>query len=154
MERRLAAILAADVVGYSRLIRADEEGTLASLNAIRKELVDPRIAEHQGRIVKLMGDGMLAEFGSAIGAVQMAAEAQQAIAQRNSELPEDQRIEFRIGVNLGDVVIDGDDIHGDGVNLAARLEALAEPGGICISAAVYDQVRDKLDMPFRDMGEQ
>ena len=154
MERRLAAILAADVVGYSRLIRADEEGTLASLNAIRKELVDPKIAEHQGRIVKLMGDGMLAEFGSAIGAVQMAAEAQQAIAQRNSELPEDRRIEFRIGVNLGDVVIDGDDIHGDGVNLAARLEALAEPGGICISAAVYDQVRDKLDMPFRDMGEQ
>ena len=154
MERRLAAILAADVVGYSRLIRADEEGTLASLNAIRKELVDPRIAEHQGRIVKLMGDGMLAEFGSAIGAVKMAAEAQQAIAQRNSELPEDRRIEFRIGVNLGDVVIDGDDIHGDGVNLAARLEALAEPGGICISAAVYDQVRDKLDMPFRDMGEQ
>jgi adenylate cyclase len=154
MERRLAAILAADVVGYSRLIRADEEGTLASLNAIRKELVDPKIAEHRGRIVKLMGDGMLAEFGSVIGAVQMAAEAQQAIAQRNSELPEDRRIEFRIGVNLGDVVIDGDDIHGDGVNLAARLEALAEPGGICISAAVYDQVRDKLDMPFRDMGEQ
>jgi adenylate cyclase len=154
MERRLAAILAADVVGYSRLIRADEEGTLASLNAIRKELVDPKIAEHQGRIVKLMGDGMLAEFGSVIGAVKMAAEAQQAIAQRNSELPEDRRIEFRIGVNLGDVVIDGDDIHGDGVNLAARLEALAEPGGICISAAVYDQVRDKLDMPFRDTGEQ
>jgi adenylate cyclase len=154
MERRLAAILAADVVGYSRLIRADEEGTLASLNAIRKELVDPKIAEHQGRIVKLMGDGMLAEFGSVIGAVKMAAEAQQAVAQRNSELPEDRRIEFRIGVNLGDVVIDGDDIHGDGVNLAARLEALAEPGGICISAAVYDQVRDKLDMPFRDAGEQ
>ncbi len=154
MERRLTAILAADVVGYSRLIRADEEGTLTSLNAIRKELVDPKIAEHQGRIVKLMGDGMLAEFGSAIGAVKMAAEAQQAITQRNSELPEDRRIEFRIGVNLGDVVIDGDDIYGDGVNLAARLEALAEPGGICISAAVYDQVRDKLDMPFRDMGEQ
>ncbi len=154
MERRLAAILAADVVGYSRLIRADEEGTLASLNAIRKELIDPKIAKHQGRIVKLMGDGMLAEFGSVIGAVQMAAEAQQAIARRNSELPEDRRIEFRIGVNLGDVVVDGDDIHGDGVNLAARLESLAEPGGICISAAVYDQVRDKLDLPFRDMGEQ
>jgi adenylate cyclase len=149
MERRLAAILAADVVGYSRLIRADEEGTLASLKAIRKELVDPKIAERQGRI-----DGMLAEFGSAIGAVQMAAEAQQAVAERNSGLPEERRIEFRIGVNLGDVVIDGDDIHGDGVNLAARLEALAEPGGICISAAVYDQVRDKLDLPFRDMGEQ
>ena len=122
VERRLAAILAADMVGYSRLIRADEEGTLASLNAIRKDLIDPKIAEHQGRIVKLMGDGKLAEFGSVIGAVRMAAEAQQAIAQRNSELPEDRRIAFRIGVNLGDVVIDGDDIHGDGVNLAARLE--------------------------------
>lgn len=154
MERRLAAILAADVVGYTRLIRADEEGTLASLNAIRKHLIEPRIVEHQGRIVKLMGDGMLAEFGSVIGAVQMATEAQQAITERNSELPEDRRIAFRIGVNLGDVIIDGDDIHGDGVNLAARLEALAEPGGICISAAVYDQIRDKLDLPFRDMGEQ
>ncbi len=154
MERRLAAILAADVVGYSRLIRADEEGTLAALKALRKDLIDPKIAEHQGRIVKLMGDGMLAEFGSVIGAVNMAVQAQQAIAQRNSELPEDRRIAFRVGINLGDVVIDGDDIHGDGVNLAARLEALAEPGGICISAAVYDQVRDKLDLPFRDMGEQ
>jgi len=154
VERRLTAILAADVVGYSRLIRADEEGTLMSLNAIRKELVDPKINEHHGRVVKLMGDGMLAEFNTVIGAVQMAAEAQQRIAERNANLPAEKRIEFRIGVNLGDVVIDGDDIHGDGVNMAARLEAMADPGGICISAAVYEQVRDKLDLLFRDMGER
>jgi adenylate cyclase len=154
VERRLAAILAADVVGYSRLIRADEEGTLASLSALLKDLIRPKVTEHQGRIVKLIGDGVLAEFGSVIGAVRMAAEMQQAIAQRNSELPEDRRIVFRIGVNLGDVVIEGDDIHGDGVNLAARLETLAEPGGVCISASVYDQIRDKLDLPFRDMGER
>ncbi len=154
MERRLAAILAADVVGYSRLVRADEDGTLASLKALRTELVEPRIAEHNGRVVKLMGDGMLAEFGSVTSAVQMATEAQRAIAEHNAALPADRRIMFRVGVNLGDVVIDGDDIHGDGVNLAARLEALAEPGGVCISAAVYEQVRDKLDLPFRDMGAQ
>ncbi len=154
MERRLAAILVADVVGYSRLIRTDEEGTLARLKALRAELIDPKIARHRGRIVKLMGDGMLAEFGSVVDAVQMATEVQQAVAKRNEDQPEGERIEFRVGVNLGDVIIDGDDIHGDGVNVAARLEGLSDPGGICISGAVYDQVRDRLDLPFEDMGEQ
>ena len=154
MERRLAAIFSADVVGYSRLIRADEEGTLAALKTLRKDLIDPKIAEHTGRVVKLMGDGMLAEFASVVGAVRAAAEIQQAVSKRNVDLPENQRIEFRVGVNLGDVVIDGDDIHGDGVNVAARLEGLAEPGGMCISASVYDQVRDRLDLRFKDQGDQ
>ncbi len=125
MERRLAAIMAADVVGYSRLIRADEEGTIAALKALRADLIDPKIAEHHGRIVKLMGDGMLAEFASVVDAVRAAVETQQAVTDHNSGLPEDKRIEFRVGINLGDVVIDGDDIHGDGVNVAARLEGLA-----------------------------
>ncbi len=120
MERRLAAILAADVVGYSRLIRADEEGTIAALKALRADLIDPKIAEHHGRIVKLMGDGMLAEFPSVVDAVRAAVEAQRAVAERNADLPEDKRIEFRVGINLGDVVIDGDDIQGDGINVAAR----------------------------------
>ncbi len=154
MERRLAAILAADVVGYARLIRADEEGTLTALKALRADLIDPKIAEHHGRIVKLMGDGMLAEFPSVVDAVRAAVETQQAVAERNSDLPEDKRIEFRVGINLGDVVIDGDDIHGDGVNIAARLEGLAEPGGLCVSGGVYEQVRDRIDAPFEDMGEQ
>ncbi len=154
MERRLAAILAADVVGYSRLIRADEEGTIAALKALHADLIDPKIAEHHGRIVKLMGDGTLAEFPSVVDAVRAAAEIQQAAAERNATRPADKRIEFRVGINLGDVVIDGDDIHGDGVNVAARLEALAEPGGLCISSAVYEQVRDRIKLPFRDMGEQ
>ena len=154
MERRLAAILAADVVGYSRLIRADEEGTLAALKILHKDLIDPKIAEHHGRVVKLMGDGILAEFGSVVDAVRAAAEVQQAIAERNANLPEKQRMVFRVGINLGDVVIDGDDIHGDGINVAARLEGLAAPGSICISAAVYDQVRDRLELAFEDLGEQ
>ena len=154
MERRLAAIMATDVVGYSRLIRADEEGTISALKALRADLIDPKLAKHKGRIVKLMGDGMLAEFASVVDAVRAAAETQQAVADRNADLPADKRIEFRVGVNLGDVVIDGDDIHGDGVNVAARLEALAEPGGICISGAVYDQVRDRTDLAFEDLGEQ
>jgi adenylate cyclase len=154
MERRLAAILVADVVGYSRLVRADEEGTIEALKVIRSDLIDPKIAEHNGRIVKLMGDGMLAEFPSVVDAVRAAAEIQQAAAERNANRPADKRIEFRVGVNLGDVVIDGDDIHGDGVNVAARLEALAEPGGLCISSAVYEQVRDRIGLPFQDMGEQ
>jgi TolB-like protein len=154
MERRLAAILATDVVGYSRLIRVDEEGTIAALKALRVDLIDPKIAEHHGRIVKLMGDGMLAEFPSVVDAVRAAVQIQEALAEHNSGLPEDQRIEFRVGINLGDVVIDGDDVHGDGVNIAARLEGLAKSGGICISGGVYDQVRDRIDVPFDDMGEQ
>jgi adenylate cyclase len=154
VERRLAAILAADVVGYSRLIRADEEGTLASLSAIRKDLIDPKITEHHGRIVKLMGDGMLVEFASVVDAVHAAVETQQAVIDHNSDVPADKRIEFRIGINLGDVVIDGDDIQGDGVNVAARLEGMAEPGGICVSGMVYEGVRDRIDVPFEDLGEQ
>ncbi len=152
MERRLAAILASDVVGYSRLIRADEEGTLAALKALRADIIDPTLAEHNGRIVKLMGDGMLAEFASVVDAVRAAVETQLAVAERNAKLPEEKRIEFRVGINLGDVVIDGDDIHGDGVNVAARLEGLAEPGGICVSGGVYDQVRDRLDRLVRGHG--
>jgi adenylate cyclase len=154
MERRLAAILAADVVGYSRLIRADEEGTLAALKALRTDLIDPKIAGHHGRIVKLMGDGMLAEFASVVDAVRAAMETQQIVAERNADLPEDKRIEFRVGINLGDVVIDGDDIQGDGVNVAARLEGLAQPGGICISGNVYEEVRDRIALTFTDLGEQ
>ena len=152
--RRLAAILAADVVGYSRLIRADEAGTLNRLKALRNDLIDPKIAEHQGRIVKLMGDGMLAEFGSVVDAVCAAAEMQQAMAERNANLTEADRIEFRVGINVGDVVIDGDDIHGDGVNVASRLEGLAEPGGICVSGMVYEEVRRRVGVPFEDLGER
>jgi len=154
MERRLAAILATDVVGYSRLIRADEEGTLAALKVLRSDLIDPKIAEHHGRIVKLMGDGMLAEFPSVVDAVRAAVETQIAVAKHNADLPKDKRIEFRVGINLGDVVIDGDDIQGDGVNMAARLEGLAEPGGICVSGMVYEGVRDRIDISFEDLGEQ
>jgi adenylate cyclase len=154
MERRLAAILAADVVGYSRLIRADEEGTIAALKALRASLIDPLISKHNGRIVKLMGDGMLVEFASVVDAVRTAVETQAAVARHNAGLPEDKRIEFRVGINLGDVVIDGDDIHGDGVNVAARLEGIAEPGGICVSDKVYEEVRDRLDVAFEDLGEQ
>ncbi|HUE45727.1 MAG TPA: tetratricopeptide repeat protein [Aestuariivirgaceae bacterium] len=154
MERRLAAILAADVVGYSRLIRADEDGTLAAMKLVLAEFVGPTLARHHGRVVKLMGDGLLAEFASVVEAVRAAAEMQQALAARNATLQPDQRIEFRVGVNLGDVVIDGEDIHGDGVNVAARLEGLAEPGGVCISGAVHDQVRDRIGLRFEDLGRQ
>ncbi|MEJ2121623.1 MAG: adenylate/guanylate cyclase domain-containing protein [Alphaproteobacteria bacterium] len=154
MERRLAAILATDVVGYSRLIRADEEGTLERLKALRAEIIEPNIAKHHGRVVKLMGDGMLAEFGSVVDAVRNAVEVQQAVSVHQADLPEDQRIQFRAGVNLGDVVIDGDDIYGDGVNVAARLEGLAEPGGICVSDIVYQSVKGKLEIGFDDLGEQ
>jgi len=154
MERRLAAIMAADVVGYSRLIRVDEEGTLAALKALRTDLIDLKIAEHHGRIVKLMGDGMLAEIPSVVDAVRAAVTTQSAIAEHNADLPEDKRLEFRVGINLGDVVIDGDDIQGDGVNVAARLEGIAEPGGICVSGMVYEGVRDRIDFLFEDLGEQ
>jgi adenylate cyclase len=130
VERRLAAILAADVVGYSRLMGEDETGTLAQLKAHRKDLIDPKIAEHHGRIVKLMGDGALVEFPSVVEAVQCAVEIQPAMAERNAAIPEDRRIEFRLGINVGDIIVEGDDIYGDGVNVAARLEGLAEPGGV------------------------
>jgi TolB-like protein/class 3 adenylate cyclase/Flp pilus assembly protein TadD len=154
VERRLSAILAADVAGYSRLMGEDEEGTHAALMVLRHEAVDPKVAEHRGRIVKSTGDGFLAEFASVVDAVRCAVEVQRAMGLRNAEVPEPRRIEFRVGINLGDVIIDEHDIYGDGVNVAARLEALAEPGGICVSRVVRDQVRDKLDLAFEDMGEQ
>jgi adenylate cyclase len=149
--RRLAAILAADVAGYSRLMEADEEGTHERLTAHFRELVDPKIKERRGRIVKNTGDGFLAEFGSVVDAVRSAAELQRGMADRNADIPEDKRIAFRVGINLGDVIVEEQDIFGDGVNVAARLEALAEPGGVCISRMVRDQIRDKLPYPFEDM---
>jgi class 3 adenylate cyclase len=152
--RRLAAILAADIAGYSRLMGADEEGTLAALKAIRRELGDPKIEEHRGRVVKTTGDGLLVEFASVVDAVRCAVEIQQAMAERNAEVPMVRRIEFRIGINLGDVILDEGDLYGDGVNIAARLEALADPGEICVSRVVRDQVRDRLDIAFEDRGEQ
>jgi TolB-like protein/class 3 adenylate cyclase/Flp pilus assembly protein TadD len=154
IERKLAAILAADVAGYSRLMGLDEEGTLAQLRAHRRALVDPKIKEHRGRIVKTTGDGMLVEFASVVDAVRCAVEVQRGMADRNAGVPQDKRIEFRIGINLGDIIVQDKDIFGDGVNVAARLEALAEPGGICVSRAACDQVRDKLGFSFEDIGEQ
>jgi adenylate cyclase len=152
--RRLAAILAADVAGYSRLMGADEEGTHERLKGHFGELVNPNITEHRGRIVKNTGDGFLAEFPSVVDAVRCAVEVQRRMARRNADTPPDKRIEFRIGINLGDVIVEGDDIFGDGVNVAARLEALAEPGGVSVSRMVRDNVRDKLDYTFEDLGEQ
>jgi adenylate cyclase len=152
--RRLAAILAADVAGYSRLMGADEEGTLERLKALRRELVDPKIAEHRGRIVKTTGDGVLVEFASVVDAVRCAVEMQQAMAERNTGVAADTRIELRIGINLGDVIVEGDDLYGDGVNIAARVEALADPGGVFVSNTVYDHVRDRLPFDFQDLGEQ
>jgi TolB-like protein len=152
--RRLAAILAADVAGYSRLMGADEEGTLAALKQLRSKLADPKIEEHHGRIVKTTGDGLLVEFPSVVDAVRCAVEVQCEMAECNIGVPVEKRIEFRIGINVGDIIIDDDDIFGDGVNVAARLEALAEPGGICVSRAVHDQVRDKVDIAFEDRGKQ
>ena len=153
VERRLAGILAADMVGYSRLMEVDEAGTLAALKAHRAQLIDPEIAAHKGRIVKTTGDGMLVEFASVVDAVAGAAAIQRAMAERNKGVPGDRRIEFRIGVNLGDIIIDGDDIFGDGVNIAARLEGLAEPGGICVSGAAYEQLKAKVDVGYEDLGE-
>src|SRR5690349_2034523 len=152
--RRLTAILAADVAGYSRLMGADEEGTHERLKAHLGELVNPRIKEHRGRIVKNTGDGFLAEFQSVVDAVRCAVEVQRGMVDHEPEVPEERRIRFRIGVNLGDVIAEEHDIFGDGVNVAARLEALAEPGGICISRVVRDQIRDKLPYPLEDKGEQ
>jgi adenylate cyclase len=154
VERRLAAILAADVVGYSRLMGANEVGTLRALKSLRKEIVDPALTAHGGRIVKLTGDGILIEFKSAVDAVACAVEVQRAMARRNAGTLADRRIEYRAGVNIGDVIVDGEDLYGDGVNVAARLEALAEPGGVWISGAVHEHVRDKLPFAFADKGEQ
>ena len=154
VNRRLAAILAADIAGYSRLMGADDEGVLRQLKGHRKELVDPKITEHRGRIVKTTGDGMLVEFVSVVDAVRCAVEIQRGMSERNVEVPTESRIQFRIGLNVGDIISDSNDIYGDGVNVAARLEALAEPGGIFVSRNVYDQVRDKLSFSFEDMGEQ
>jgi class 3 adenylate cyclase/pimeloyl-ACP methyl ester carboxylesterase len=154
MQRRLAAILAADVVGYSRLMGTDEMGTLTSLKAHRREMVDSAIAEHRGRIVKTTGDGMLVEFASVVDAVSCAVNIQRSMVRRNAGIADDKQIVFRIGINVGDIIIDGDDIFGDGVNIAARLETLCEPGGVCISRAANDQIRDKLSLAFADMGEQ
>jgi class 3 adenylate cyclase len=154
IQRRLAAILAADMVGYSRLMAADEAGTLSRLKTLRADLLDPKIADHQGRIVKEMGDGLLVEFASAVDAVECAVAIQRAMNEREAHVAEDIRIRYRAGINLGDIVIDGDDIFGDGVNVAARLEGLAEPAGISISGAVYDQVHNKLDLVYEDLGEK
>src|SRR5260221_5674862 len=154
VERRLAAILAAEVAGYSRLMGVDEEGTLAVLKAYRRELVDPKISEHRGRIVKTTGDGALVEFASAVDAVRCATEIQRTMAERNAAIPEDRRIEFRIGINVGDIIIDEGDIYGDGVNIAARMETLAGPGAICISDNAYQQIKGKLALDVTDMGEQ
>src|SRR5688572_4701014 len=148
------AILAADVAGYSRLVGADEEGTLAQWKAHWRELIDPKITEHRGRIVRITGDGLLAEFASVIGAVRCAVEVQRAMCERNTDVSQEKRIEFRMGINVGDIIIDGTDMWGDGVNVAARLEALAEAGGICISGRVQEDVHGKLDITFEDTGEQ
>ena len=155
VERRLAAILAADVVAYSRLMGQDEAGTLARLRTHRRELINPEIAEHKGRIVTTTGDGILIEFPNVVEAVACAVAVQRGMAERNAGTPEEQRIVFRVGINLGDIIIGEDsDIHGVGVNVAARLEGIAEPGGICVSGIVHDQVRDKLDLVFDNIGDQ
>ena len=154
MERRLTTILAADVVGYSRLMGEDEGGTLAALKALRRDLVKPKETQYGGRTVKLMGDGALMEFSSVVDAVQFAVEVQVAIAQHNAVVPEDRRIVYRMGINIGDIIVEGDDIHGDGVNVAARLEGLCEPGGVCIARNVFNQVKGKLDLTFEHLGEK
>ena len=154
MERRLAAIVAADVVGYSRLMEQNETDTFERLRRHRKELFEPEIAKHHGRIFKLMGDGLLAEFASVVDAVECAVTLQRGMAERNSEAPDDRRINLRIGINLGDVIVEGDDCHGEGVNIAARLEEMAEPGGIYVSGAVFEHVRNKVELQFEDLGEQ
>lgn len=154
VERRLAAVLAADVVGYSRLMGIDEEGTLAALKTYRREIINSKIAEHRGRIVKTTGDGALVEFASAVDAVRCAMEIQRAMAERNAAIPEDRRIELRIGINVGDVIIEKQDIYGDGVNIAARLEGIAKAGGICISRQVFDQIEGKLQFASLPLGPQ
>ena len=153
-ERRLAAVLAADMVGFSRLMEVDEVGTLARLKTHRIELIDPAIAKNHGRIIKTTGDGMLVEFGSAVDAVRCAVEVQRGMANDNIDVPEAKRIEFRIGIHVGDIIIDDNDIFGDGVNIAARLEGIADPGGICISDDAHRQIRGKIEIAYDDMGHQ
>jgi class 3 adenylate cyclase len=150
----MAAVVAADIAGYSRLMGADEEGTLARLKACRRDLIDPGIARHRGRIVKTTGDGLLLEFSSPVEAVRWAVEMQQGMIDRDRDVSDDKRIRFRVGINLGDVIVDDKDLYGDAVNIAARLENLADPGGICISRTVRDQIRDRLPVPFENAGEQ
>jgi len=152
--RRLAAILAADVAGYSRLIEADEEGTLNRLRSIRADIIDPKITQHRGRIVKTTGDGLLVEFSSVVDALRCATEIQSGMADDNAEIAAEKRIEFRVGVHQSDIVAEDGDIFGDGVNVAARLEGLADPGVICVSARVQEDVAGKLDLTFEDLGEQ
>ncbi len=154
VQRRLAAVLAADVAGYTRMMQTDEDATMASWYASRNEVIDPKIAEHKGRIVKLTGDGFLAEFPTVQDAVRCAVDMQTELVGRNSDVPDDRRMDFRMGVNLGDIIVDSEDIYGDGVNIAARLESLAEPGAVCISAAVYDQVKNKLALDYTSLGAQ
>src|SRR5437016_5898367 len=154
VERRLAAILAADVAGYSRLIEADEEGTLGRLRALRSQVLDPKIADHKGRIVKTTGDGLLVEFASVVDALRCAVEMQVALAESNAPTPPDHRIEFRIGIHQGDIVVEDGDIFGDGVNVAARLEGLAEPGGICVSTRVQEDTAGRLELAFENISEQ
>lgn len=154
MERRLAAILAADVVGYSRLIGVDETGTLTMLRSLRKDLVEPALKRHHGRVVKLMGDGLLAEFASVVDAVTAAVEIQEAVPELSAHLPEDRRIALRIGVNLGDIVVEDGDLFGDGVNIAARLQEVANPNGVAISDGVHRELSGRLDLPFVDTGEK
>src|ERR1035438_2806915 len=154
VDRRLAAIFAGDVAGYSQLMGVDEEGTLRQLKGHRKELIDPKITEHRGHIVKTTGDGMLVEFVSVVDAVRCAVDIQRGMVERNTDVPAASCIQFRIGINVGDIISDNNDIYGDGVNVAARLEALAEPGGIMVSRNVYDQVRDKLSFGFEDLGDE
>ena len=153
-ERRLSAILVADVVGYSRLVEQDEQATLSGLKELRREVIDPLLTEHRGRIVKLMGDGALVEFASVVDAVACALAMQAGVAGRQAKFPSERRIVFRIGINLGDVVVDGEDLLGDGVNIAARLEQLCEPGGVMISGTAYDQLQGKLNVPLVFAGEQ
>src|SRR2546430_6699566 len=154
VERRLAAILAADVAGYSRLIEANEEGTLSRLKALRAEISDPKIAGHNGRLVKTTGDGLLVEFASVVDALRCATQFQGYMAEHNQRLPADKRIEFRMGIHQGDIIVEDGDIFGDGVNIAVRLEGMAQPGGICVSARVQEDAIGKLDLMFEDLGEQ
>src|SRR5690242_8709151 len=154
MERRLAAILAADVVGYTSLMERDEARTLAALKSRRSEILQPIVARHRGRIIKLMGDGALVEFASAVNAVECAVELQRAMHTANTNLPEDRQIVLRVGINLGDVMVEGTDLYGDGVNIASRLEALADPGGVLVSQTVFAHVRGKVGLAFDDLGEQ